>query len=95
MLFRDLFMAGAGVYAGPQTGALTSFFAPIIPRKMGLTGADAYTVVRTDAITISYIPNTYSQTTIAGHAAAVGRAEGRTTCPTVRRAQPALWLHEG
>jgi len=64
MLFRDLFMAGAGVYAGPQTGALTNFFAPIIPRKMGMTGADAYNVARTDAVTISYIPNTYSQTTI-------------------------------
>jgi len=64
MLSRDLFMAGAGVYAGPQTGALTQFFAPIIPRKMGTLGADAYTVVRSDAVTISYIPNTYSQTTI-------------------------------
>ena len=63
-LFRDLFMAGAGVYSGPQTGALTNFFAPIIPRKMGLTGADAWNVVRDDAVTISYIPNTYSQTTI-------------------------------
>lgn len=64
VLFRDLFMAGAGVYSGPQTGALTSFFAPIIPRKMGLQNSDAYTVVRPDAITIAYIPNTYSQTTI-------------------------------
>jgi hypothetical protein len=64
MLFRDFFMAGAGVYAGPQTGALTSFFAPIIPRRMGLNNADAYNVVRPDAVTISYIPNTYSQTTI-------------------------------
>jgi prepilin-type N-terminal cleavage/methylation domain-containing protein len=64
MLSRDLFMAGAGVYAGPQTGALVNFFAPIIPRRMGMTGADAYTVVRPDAVTISYIPNTYSQTTI-------------------------------
>jgi len=64
LLSRDLFMAGAGVYSGPQTGALTSFFAPIIPRKMGLNGADAYTVARADALTISYIPNTYSQTTI-------------------------------
>ena len=64
MLFRDLFMAGAGVYAGPKTGALTNFFAPVIPRKMGMTGADVYTTVRTDAVTISYIPNTYSQTTI-------------------------------
>jgi type II secretory pathway pseudopilin PulG len=64
VLYRDLFMAGAGIYAGPQTGALTNFFAPIIPRRMGLQGADNYTVVRSDAITISYIPNTYSQTTI-------------------------------
>jgi len=63
MLFRDLFMAGAGVYSGPQTGALTNFFAPIIPRKMGYWG-DPHTTVRSDAITISYIPNTYSQTTI-------------------------------
>ncbi|MEO7189646.1 MAG: prepilin-type N-terminal cleavage/methylation domain-containing protein [Vicinamibacterales bacterium] len=64
LLSRDLFMAGAGVYAGPSTGTLTNFFAPIIPRRMGLTGADAYTVARADAVTISYIPNTYSQTTI-------------------------------
>lgn len=64
MLFRDLFMAGAGVYAGPQTGTLMNFFAPIVPRKMGMTGADAYTVARPDAVTISYIPNSYSQTTI-------------------------------
>ena len=64
MLSRDLIMAGAGVYSGPQTGALMNFFAPIIPRRMGRIGADAYTVVRSDAMTISYIPNTYSQTTI-------------------------------
>jgi prepilin-type N-terminal cleavage/methylation domain-containing protein len=64
LLFRDLFMAGAGTYAGPKTGALTNFFAPIIPRRMGLQNADNYTVVKPDAITISYIPNTYSQTTI-------------------------------
>jgi hypothetical protein len=64
LLFRDLFMAGAGVYSGPKTGALGNFFAPIIPRKMGLNNADAYTVVRDDALTISYVPNTYSQTTI-------------------------------
>jgi type II secretory pathway pseudopilin PulG len=63
LLFRDLFMAGAGVYAGPQTGALTNFFAPIIPRIMGKNG-DPYTTVKSDAVTISYIPNTYSQTTI-------------------------------
>jgi hypothetical protein len=64
LLFRDLFMAGAGVYAGPKSGSLTNFFAPIIPRKMGFQNPDTYTVVRSDAVTIAYIPNTYSQTTI-------------------------------
>ena len=64
VLSRDLFMAGAGLYTGPQTGALTNFFATIIPRRMGLQNADSYTVVRPDAITIQYVPNTYSQTTI-------------------------------
>jgi hypothetical protein len=64
LLFRDLFMAGAGVYMGPNAGALSNFFAPIIPRRMGWQNADAYNVVRPDAVTISYIPNTYSQTTI-------------------------------
>jgi hypothetical protein len=38
MLSRDLIMAGAGVYSGPQTGALMNFFAPIIPRRNGTPG---------------------------------------------------------
>lgn len=64
LLFRDFFMAGAGIYMGPNAGALSNYFAPIIPRKMGWQNADAFNVVRPDAVTISYIPNTYSQTTI-------------------------------
>lgn len=64
LLFRDFFMAGAGIYMGPNAGALSNYFPPIIPRKMGWQNADAYNVVRSDAVTISYIPNTYSQTTI-------------------------------
>ena len=64
LLFRDLFMAGAGIYMGPNTGALSNYFPPIIPRRMGWQNADAFNVARPDAVTISYIPNTYSQTTI-------------------------------
>jgi hypothetical protein len=64
MLFRDLAMAGAGVYSGSQSGSLSNFFAPIIPRRMGLQNADAYTIARSDAVTITYVPNTYAQTTI-------------------------------
>ena len=84
LLFRDLFMAGAGVYSGPSTGALTNFFAPIIPRKTGLNGADNWNVVRDDAVTISYIPNTYSQTTIRDpmpHPSAELKVEDMANCP--------------
>jgi len=85
VLSRDLFMAGAGLYAGPATGSLTNFFAPIIPRKMGLQNADLYTVVRSDAITIQYVPNTYSQTTIRQpmpQPSAELKVEDMPNCPT-------------
>jgi len=68
MLFKELVMAGAGPYQGATTGSLINFFAPILPRRTGLTGADPSTGAasfKTDAITLSYIPNSYSQTTIS------------------------------
>lgn len=64
VLYKDLIMAGAGPYQGPATGGLVSFFAPILPRRMGQMGADSYTVYRSDVITLTYVPNTFSQTTI-------------------------------
>ena len=67
-LFREVMMAGAGPYQGPVTGSLVNFFAPILPRRVGdispdpTTGAGSF---KTDVITLAYIPNTYSQTTIS------------------------------
>ena len=66
-IFKELVMAGAGPYQGATTGSLVNFFAPILPRRTGRTGYDptrGLASVRTDAITLSYIPNSYSQTTI-------------------------------
>ncbi len=60
-LRRDLTMAGAGVGAGPRTGALSRFIAPIVPRRAGLLQADAYDVARADAVTIRYAAATFSQ----------------------------------
>jgi len=60
-------MAGAGPYQGASTGSLMNFFAPVLPRRTGRVspdptqGAASY---KTDAVTLAYIPNTYSQTTI-------------------------------
>jgi hypothetical protein len=63
-MFKELVMAGAGPYSGSSTGSLIKFFAPILPRRTGRLSPDAYTTARTDTITVSYIPNSYSQTTI-------------------------------
>ncbi len=64
VLFKELVMAGAGPYQGAQTGSLINFFAPILPRITGNLLADPPEVFRSEAITLSYIPNSYSQTTI-------------------------------
>lgn len=63
-IFKELVMVGAGPYMGAQTGSLARFFAPVLPRKAAGSTPDARTVFRPDAITITYIPNTSSQTTI-------------------------------
>jgi prepilin-type N-terminal cleavage/methylation domain-containing protein len=64
-IFKELVMAGAGPYQGPITGALVNFFAPILPRRIGRVNPDPATVFRDDTITLSYIPNSYSQTIIS------------------------------
>jgi prepilin-type N-terminal cleavage/methylation domain-containing protein len=61
---RDLVMAGAGTYSGSAVGTLVNFFAPVVPRRVGTTGADSPGAVRSDAITIMYVPTTPAQTTI-------------------------------
>lgn len=67
VLFKELTMAGAGPYQGDTTGSLINFFAPILPRRIGQLNADPATgsqSFKTDRITLVYIPNSYSQTTI-------------------------------
>ena len=67
-LFKELVMAGAGPYQGASTGSLINFFAPILPRRTGRINPDptqGAASFKTDAITLAYIPNTYSQTTIS------------------------------
>ena len=63
-LFKDIVMAGAGPYQGSVTGSLMSFFAPIIPRRTGRLNPDPATSVFDDRLTVTYVPNTYSQTSI-------------------------------
>ncbi len=64
-IFKELVMSGAGPYQGPVTGSLVNFFAPILPRRVGFQNPDPPATFRSDTITLSYIPNSYSQTTIS------------------------------
>ena len=63
-MFKELMMAGAGPYFGSRTGSLLNYFAPIVPHRLGRLNPDAPAVFKNDAITLSYVPNSYSQTTI-------------------------------
>jgi hypothetical protein len=49
---RHLMAAGTGPSVGPHAGPLVISIAPVLPRRLGLIGADAFNVARTDAITI-------------------------------------------
>jgi hypothetical protein len=64
-IFKELVMSGAGPYQGPVTGSLVNFFAPILPRRVGFQNPDPPATFRDNTITLSYIPNSYSQTTIS------------------------------
>jgi len=64
LLQRDLRMAGAGVTTDPAAGPLVRFFAPIVPRRIGSRLPDAHSVVREDAIAITYASDSYWQTTV-------------------------------
>ena len=63
-LYKDLVMAGAGPYQGPATGGLSNFFASIVPYRLGKLSADPPGTYKDNALTIVYVPNTASQTTI-------------------------------
>lgn len=62
----DLDLAGAGMSTGPSAGPLIGFFAPVIPRRIGLQRADPARTARSDVVTITFVPRSSSQTTIAG-----------------------------
>jgi len=64
-LVRDLMMAGAGAYAGAQSGSLIGWLAPVTPYRLGAVGADPPGTYRSDAITVLYVPATAAQTTLS------------------------------
>ena len=86
-LSKELMMAGAGPYQGPITGSLVNYFAPILPRRVGSMSPDPTTgpgSFKSDVVTLAYIPNSYSQTTISQAMppkSAEIKTNGQANCP--------------
>ena len=64
-LYQDLVMAGAGAYQSANRGALSHYFAPILPYRQGTNRDDPGGTFKTDTITMMYVPTTAAQTTMA------------------------------
>jgi hypothetical protein len=75
---RDLATAGAGIYAGPQSGLVA--LPGVLPRQLGVTG-DGPDTVRADAITIISVPSTGAQTTISAAVSAASQTLSVTNAP--------------
>ena len=69
-LSKDIVMAGGGMYAGGMTGALSNYFAPVMPHKLNDPSLGIYFRAAqgapdaSDAISFFYVPTTGAQTTI-------------------------------
>jgi prepilin-type N-terminal cleavage/methylation domain-containing protein len=64
-IYKDLLMAGAGAYQSANKGALSHYFAPILPYRQGTNNDDPAGTFKTDTITLMYVPPTAAQTTLA------------------------------
>ena len=64
VLTKDIIMAGAGVYMGASSGALTGYFAALYPYRIGDVQDDpaAGVFYRSDTISMMYVPPTAAQT---------------------------------
>ncbi len=71
MLFRDVYMAGAGLDTGTMAGPLIAYLPPVLPRRIGLRNADAPEVARQDAITLIHVPAASAQTSLSAPIAAL------------------------
>jgi hypothetical protein len=84
-LHRDLIEAGAGLDTGARAGSLVQFLPPIVPRRLGLAGADAPHVVRADAVTLTRAVAGFAQTTtasvVAGASASLVPVNGPPCAP--------------
>jgi hypothetical protein len=95
-LGKDLVMAGGGAYAGGMTGALTNYFAPVMPYRLEDLAASVFfnaaqgAADSADAISLFYVPTTAAQTTIREdmpQPSSELKVEAQANCPPNKTAQ--------
>ena len=64
-LYNDLLMAGNGSIVGPTRGSFVHLFASVLPFRRGLRMSDVPGTIKTDTITLVYVPQTSAQATLA------------------------------
>jgi hypothetical protein len=93
---KDIVMAGGGAYAGGMTGALSNYFAPIMPYRFGdwangiFFRLAANAVDASDSISLFYVPSTAAQTTIAEdmpQPSSELKVNGQANCPPIKQEQ--------
>ncbi|HET9191706.1 MAG TPA: hypothetical protein VFO21_02440 [Vicinamibacterales bacterium] len=93
---KDLVMAGSGAYAGGMTGALSNYFAPVMPYRFGDPGAGIYfrlasgATDASDSISLFSVPSTAAQTTIREdmpQPSSELKVEAQANCPPAKTAQ--------
>jgi hypothetical protein len=92
VLSKDLLMAGGGTYAGPAAGSLRSYFASVLPYRIGEVNSDpgAGVFYRGDAISLLYVPSTPAQTTIRDDLPTLSSPltlEAQANCPEPKAGQ--------
>ena len=94
LLFRELERAGAGMTVSPAIGPLNWSFAPIIPRRLGAQNPDPDQSARSDAVTITYVPQTVAQSATTGPVSASLGLDVRAQ-PNCPAGQPACGFQAG
>ena len=93
---KDVVMAGAGAYTGFQAGALSGYFAPVMPYRFGDSAAGVFfrsaqgVVDASDAVSFIYIPPTAAQTTVSNpmpQDSAELMVNAQANCPPAKLAQ--------
>ena len=83
-LRHDLMMAGAGPARGARAGPLIDVLPPVIPARIGAMNPDPELTARTDRISIVFVPESRSQTTLrsgmAGSASPLAIEESSAGC---------------